>query len=143
MGCHSKLNCLFELKTFRRLARFEKIMFTQMLCMVKRAVLQRFRDAGLTLRRDKCKLGKPEVMWFGHLYSRLGMRADPSKAQVIKEWPSPRTVKEVKSLLQTLQYNAVYMAAEEGEKSYVELTAPLRYLTKQQVKFNWTEEMEK
>ena len=107
-----------------------------------KAVLERFREAGLTLRKDKCKLGQTEVMWFGHLYSRLGMRADPTKAQVIKEWPSPRTVKEVKSLLQTLQYNAVYMAAEEGEKSYVELTAPLRHLTKQQVKFKWTEEME-
>ena len=108
-----------------------------------RAVLERFREAGLTLRKDKCKLGQTEVMWFGHLYSRLGMRADPAKARVIKEWPSPRTVKEVKSLLQTLQYNAVYMAAEEGEKSYVALTAPLRYLTKQQVKFKWTDEMEK
>ena len=53
-----------------------------------RAVLERFREAGLTLRRDKCKLGQPEVMWFGHLYSRLGMRADPAKAQVIKDWPS-------------------------------------------------------
>ena len=108
-----------------------------------KAVLERFREAGLTLRRNKCKLGQTEVMWFGNLYSRLGMRADPAKAQVIKEWPSPRTVKEVKSLLQTLQYNAVYMAAEDGEKSYVELTAPLRHLTKQQVKFKWTEEMEK
>ena len=71
------------------------------------------------------------------------MKADPAKAQVVKEWPSPRTVKEVKSLLQTLQYNAVYMAAEEGEKSYVELTAPLRHLTKQQVKFKCKDEMEK
>ena len=53
-----------------------------------RAVLERFREAGLTLRRDKCKLWQPEVMWFGHLYSRLGMRADPAKAQVIKDWPS-------------------------------------------------------
>ena len=35
------------------------------------------------------------------------------------------------------------MAAEEGEKSYIELTAPLRYLTKPQVKFKWTDEMEK
>ena len=34
------------------------------------------------------------------------------------------------------------MAAEEGEKTYVELTAPLRYLTRQQVKFKWTDEME-
>ena len=108
-----------------------------------RAVLEKFREAGLTLRKDKCKMGQTEVMWFGNLYSRLGMRADPGKTQVIREWPSPRTVREVKSLLQTLQYNAVYMAAEEGEKSYVELTAPLRSLTKQQVKFKWTEEMEK
>ena len=34
------------------------------------------------------------------------------------------------------------MAAEEGEKSYVELTALLRYLMKQQVKFKWMEAME-
>ena len=68
-----------------------------------RAVLEKFKEAGLTLRKDKCKLGKTEVMWFGHLYSRLGMRADPAKAQVVKKLPSPRTVKEVKSLLQTLQ----------------------------------------
>ena len=67
-----------------------------------RAVLARFREAGLTLRKDKCKLGQTEVMWFGHL-------------KVIKEWPSPRTVKEVKSLLQTLQYNMVYISAEERE----------------------------
>ena len=59
------------------------------------------------------------------------MKADPAKAQVVKVWPSPRTVKEVKSLLQTLQYNAVYMAA------------PLRHLTKQQVKFKCKDEMEK
>ena len=36
-----------------------------------RAVLERFRKAGLTLWKDKCKLGKDEVMWFGHLYSRF------------------------------------------------------------------------
>ena len=37
------------------------------------------------MRKDKCKPGKTEVMWFGRLYSRLGMRADPAKAQVINE----------------------------------------------------------
>ena len=71
------------------------------------------------------------------------MQADPAKAQVIKEWPSPRTVKEANSLLQTLQCNTVYMAAEEGKKSYIELPAPLRYLTNPMVKFKWTNEMEK
>ena len=62
------------------------------------------------------------------LYSRLGIQADPTKSQMIREWPSLRTVKDVKSLQHTLQYSAVYMAAEEGEKTSGELTAPLRYL---------------
>ena len=31
------------------------------------AVLKRFQQAGLTLRRDKCDLGKPEVKWFGNM----------------------------------------------------------------------------
>ena len=30
-------------------------------------VLRRFGKAGLTLRKDKCKLGKKEVKWFGSL----------------------------------------------------------------------------
>ena len=70
------------------------------------------------------------------LYSRFGIQADQTnKSQMIREWPSLRTVKDVKSLQHTLQYSAVYMAAEEGEKTSGELTAQLRYLTRQQVKF--------
>ena len=30
-----------------------------------RQVLQRFREAGLTLRKEKCQLGRSEVKWFG------------------------------------------------------------------------------
>ena len=46
-------------------------------------VLQRFQKAGLTLRKDKCKLGRKEVKWFGQLFSAAGMRADPDKVKVI------------------------------------------------------------
>ena len=65
------------------------------------------------------------------LYSRFGIQADQTnKSQMIREWPSLRTVKDVKSLQHTLQYSAVYMymAVENGEKTSGELTAPLRYL---------------
>ena len=48
-------------------------------------------------------------------------------------------MRDVKSFLQTVQFNAVYMAAEEpGETHFPELTAPLRDLTKRKVKFSWT-----
>ena len=105
-----------------------------------RRVLDRFREAGLTLRREKCCMGQEKVKWFGMIYNRHGMSADPAKTEVVRNWPAPKTVRDVKSFLQTVQFNAVYMAAEkEGEMNYPELTAPLRDLTKRKVKFTWTE----
>ena len=109
-----------------------------------RNVLDRFREAGLTLRREKCFLGQDEVKWFGMIYTRHGMTADPDKVAVIRDWPAPRTVRDVKSFLQTVQFNAVYMAAEvEGEMNYPELTFPLRTLTRKKVKFTWTAKHQK
>ena len=53
------------------------------------------------------------------------MSADPGKVATIQAWERPKTVKEVKSFLQTVQFNRVYMAAETPEEmSYSELTAP-------------------
>ena len=104
-----------------------------------RAVLERFQEAGLTLRKEKCHLSQAEVKWFGMIYSQHGMAEDPEKAAVIRNWPPPKTVRDVKSFLQTCQFNAVYMAAEEeGEMNYPELTAPLRALTRKKVRFVWT-----
>ena len=107
-------------------------------------VLERFRQAGLTLRKEKCRLGQRDVMWFGLVFSEEGMTADPDKAKIIQDWPSPRTVRDVKSFLQTVQFNSVYMAAETPEeRSYPELTEALRGLTRQGKKFTWTEEHER
>ena len=105
-----------------------------------RMVLTKFKEAGLTLREEKCKLGKPEVKWFGMVYSEHGMSDDPDKVKVIKEWPAPKTVRDVKSFLQTCQFNSVYLAAEkDGEMNYPALTAPLRELTRKRTKFQWTQ----
>ena len=71
------------------------------------------------------------------------MRAEPDKVKVISDWPRPGTVKEVKSLLQMVQYNSVYMGAKKtGELSYPELTAPFRELTRKQAKFRWNARLE-
>ena len=101
-------------------------------------VLQRFREAGLTLRKEKCQLGQKEVKWFGMIFSEEGMVADPAKTEVIRRWPRPKTVRDVKSFLQTVQFNSVYMGAElPGEMNYPELTEPLRALTRRGRKFTW------
>ena len=64
-------------------------------------VFERFQEAGLTLRKEKCKLGKQEVVWFGNVYSRQGMSPDPEKLKTIKAWAAPADKAEVKSFLQT------------------------------------------
>ena len=65
------------------------------------------------------------------VYSEQGMNHDPEKVAVIRDSAAPKTVRDVKSFLQTCQFNSVYIAAEmEGEMNYPELTAPLRELTR-------------
>jgi hypothetical protein len=84
-------------------------------------VLERFREAGLTLRREKCHMGKAEVKWFGMIFSKEGMSPDPEKTAIIRTWPAPLTVRDVKSFLQTVQFNSAYLGAEApGELNYAE-----------------------
>ena len=78
-------------------------------------------------------------MWFGHIYSKQGMSPDPAKVDHIKAWPAPTSKDEVKSFLQTVQFVAQFMRSEEGTP-HADVTAPLRHLTKQHVRFDWTRE---
>ena len=107
-----------------------------------RKVLQRCMDFGLTLRKEKCKLGQPEVLWFGFVFSKQGMSPDPSKVAIIKDWPAPKDKAEVKSFLQTVQFCSGFMRPDTGE-TYSDITKPLRELTTHGKWFKWSEECEK
>ena len=102
-----------------------------------RNVLKTLRKYGITARPSKCDLGKSEVKWFGNVYSEQGMSPDPEKCKVIRDWPAPKSKSEVKSFLQTVQFNAKFLGGEAGEASYPELTEPLRILTKKYSRFRW------
>jgi hypothetical protein len=102
--------------------------------------MQRLEDAGLTLRREKCKFGRQEVLWFGNIFSKQGMSPDPEKVSTIKAWPVPKDKAEVKSFLQTVQFSGAYMKPKQG--TYSDVTKPLRDLTRQGVWFKWTKECE-
>ena len=100
--------------------------------------LQTLQEHGVTVRPDKCKLGRPQVKWFGYIFSSAGMSPDPEKCNTIKNWPSPKSKKEVKSFLQTVQFNSKFLGAVNGDgDSYPELTNPLRKLTQKKAKFVW------
>ena len=105
-------------------------------------VLKVLHKHGITLRPRKCKLGKSEIKWFGNIFSKDGMSPDPEKCRIIKEWPSPKSSSEVKSFLQTLQFNAKFMGGKPGEKNYPDLTAPLKELSKKNAHFIWGQRQE-
>ena len=102
-----------------------------------RNTLRTLQEKGITLRPDKCKLRKSEIKWFGYIFSKAGMSTDPDKCKVIKEWARPKSAKEVKSFLQTVQFNAKFLAGSDDQESYPTLTEPLRDLTKKNATFVW------
>ncbi|KFD59235.1 hypothetical protein M514_28586, partial [Trichuris suis] len=57
-----------------------------------RAVFERLRKAGLTLRGSKCRIGVSSVTYLGHVFSAAGMQPDPSKMESIVNWPTPANV---------------------------------------------------
>ena len=65
------------------------------------------------------------------------MSPDQDKCKVIKEWPEPQSLADVKSFLQTVQFNSKFLAGRPGEKSYPDLTEPLRAMTKKNAHFVW------
>ena len=70
------------------------------------------------------------------------MSPDPEKCKVIQDWPAPNSKSEVKSFLQTVQFNSKFLGGQAGEASYPELTEPLRAITKKYARFRWGEREE-
>ena len=71
----------------------------------------------------------------GNIYTKDGMSPDPEKCKIIKEWPLPKACNEVKSFLQTVQFNAKFLGGKVGQASYPEVTETLRILTRKNTQF--------
>jgi len=93
-----------------------------------------------TLRPDKCELGQPKVKWLGNIYPKDSILPDPKKCQIIKNWPFPKCTADVKSFLQTVQFNRKFLDGQSSKRSYPELTELLRALTKKNAWFIWNTE---
>ena len=64
-------------------------------------IFDRLIKAGLTLNPKKSHFAVQSVRYFGHILSPEGIRTDPSKVQVIQNYPVPKTVTEVRRFLGT------------------------------------------
>jgi len=69
--------------------------------MLKRLtqVFHRLRSANLKLNPKKCSFLRKEIKYLGHVISERGVSTDKEKISSVRDWPVPRTKKQVQSFL--------------------------------------------
>ncbi|KAJ8369920.1 hypothetical protein SKAU_G00099480 [Synaphobranchus kaupii] len=64
-----------------------------------RAMLERTRESGIKLNKEKSVICVPEVSYFGHRLTREGIRPDPNKIKAIKEMETAAEQAELETIL--------------------------------------------
>jgi hypothetical protein len=62
-------------------------------------VLQRLREHDLYAKLAKCNFFTSELKYLGHLVGKDGLKPDPDKVEVVKNWPTPTSVQQVRQFL--------------------------------------------
>ena len=99
-----------------------------------RTVFERLRAAGLKVRLTKCTFCRLEVPYLGHIISKDGIKADPSKIAVVRDYPVPTTVKEVREFIGFTSYYRKFI------KNFASIAAPLHKLTTKYARFVWSQQ---
>ena len=73
-----------------------------------RAVLQRCRDANLSLNKDKYVNKTQELKYLGHIISPDGVKADPAKVAAIVDMPVPESKEDVRRFIGLINYLLKY-----------------------------------
>lgn len=64
-----------------------------------RAVLQRFHDYGIVIKKSKCVFGVASLSFLGHVIDRNGIAPHPDKVSAVNTAPEPRTAKGLRRFL--------------------------------------------
>jgi transposase InsO family protein len=100
-------------------------------------VLTKLQERRLKANPKKCEFHVKETEFLGFIIGVDGIRIDPAKITSIKEWPTPKNLKEVQSFLGLANYNRKFISG------YSQTALPLVELTKQDTPFIWKERQQK
>ena len=74
-------------------------------------VFSRLKSHNLKLKPSKCHLFRSRVFYLGHVLSADGISTDDSKIKAVREWPLPKSVKQLRSFLGFASYYRRYVPA--------------------------------
>ena len=83
------------------------------------SVFRRLREAGLCLKPSKCSLFRHKVQYLGHVISREGIAADPTKIEKVATWIAPHSKREIQKFLGFASYYRRFI------KDFAQIAKPL------------------
>ncbi|KAE9069317.1 hypothetical protein PF010_g26706 [Phytophthora fragariae] len=99
-------------------------------------VLERFRDAGFKLKMKKCKWGRVQVAFLGHIVTPSGILPNPEKVKSVMNVKRPHDLHTVRAFLGLTSYFRRYILGYAG------ISAPIERLKLKGAAFVWTDDCE-
>ena len=100
------------------------------------AVLQKLRDHGLRLKKNKCEFMKTTMSYLDHSIDKDGLHTDAEKVHAIANAPAPKDVSELRLLLGLVNYYGRFIP------DCATLLHPLNRLLRKNVKWSWDDKCE-
>jgi len=97
-------------------------------------ILDKLEKFDLFLKPEKCRFHQREVEYLSVLIGNGSVKMDPVKVQGISDWPTPLTVKDVRSFLGFCNFYRGFI------KNFSDIARPLNDLTRKDEPFIWTKE---
>ena len=107
-----------------------------------RSVLQKLKDANLSINVSKCEFGTKRVTFLGHEISSEGWKPPEDRVDAIKNYPQPKTIVELRRFVGILNFYRKFIP------NAAELQSPLNSLFKKSKKndktaIEWTQSLTK
>ena len=91
---------------------------------VLETVLKQVRDHRITFNREKCQFGVEQIEFFGHVFTKDGLKPSPDKVRAVKECGVPENKEAARRFLGMAGYLDNFI------QNYAAIAAPLYQLTR-------------
>ncbi|MCI26278.1 Ty-3/Gypsy retrotransposon polyprotein, partial [Trifolium medium] len=98
-------------------------------------ILTKLLEAEFFLKHSKCLFAKCQLEYLGHIISKDGIQADPSKIQAMVDWPQPTSITMLRGFLGLTGFYGKFI------KNYAAIVTPLTNLLKKDA-FLWSPDAE-